>query len=270
MLDNLRRQRRIYNLLRTERNQRAEVLKYIFFHELGVKRQVSLLVNGFRFHLRTATPDLSVILSCMKEEFRSLAFAFGADEEGLIIDAGGYIGAAAVALSIMFPRMTIVTVEPSTENISILKLNTSSFENIHVEQAAILDSRAEEFVQLFDPNDGEWSFTVLESFGAKSHTPIDKIPAISISRILEKYNFKEINILKMDVEGGEIDILKNPSWLASTKILVVELHERLVTGCEAAFFASNRGRFIYQDSGEKVVSVGSSYFNEGHFVSRGC
>ena len=53
------------------------------------------------------------------------------------------------------------------------------------------------------------------------------------------YSINEIDILKLDVEGAEKDIFsKNIDWIPKVKLLIVELHDRIVPGCSREFFAS--------------------------------
>ena len=67
-------------------------------------------------------------------------------------------------------------------------------------------------------------------------------------------------VFKMDIEGSEFFLFQQNDWLEKTSILVVELHERIISGCEQAFKDANKSRFIIKSSGEKWISVGKLYF----------
>ena len=66
------------------------------------------------------TPDLEVALQTLTEEFSAAALPFGIGFNDLIVDAGGYIGTAAIALARMFPGGTIVSLEPEPRNLRCL------------------------------------------------------------------------------------------------------------------------------------------------------
>ena len=55
-------------------------------------------------------------------------------KHGLIIDAGGYLGTAAIAFSEAYPDATVVTIEPSPENFALLVQNTAAYPNIRAAQ----------------------------------------------------------------------------------------------------------------------------------------
>ncbi len=81
------------------------------------------------------------------------------------------------------------------------------------------------------------------------------IPAISISEIMSKFGAEDIDVLKIDIEGSEIEILnKHHDWLDSVKTLFIELHDRFQPGCtEALRNALNNYTYDESVSGESIV-----------------
>lgn len=73
--------------------------------------------------VREDTPDTDIVRSCFSGEFECLRYLLPKNYQGLIIDAGAYIGASSIALSKLFKAATIVAVEPSDDNFQILKMN---------------------------------------------------------------------------------------------------------------------------------------------------
>jgi hypothetical protein len=51
-----------------------------------------------------------------------------------------------------------------------------------------------------------------------------EVPAITIFEILEKYGLTEVDLLKVDIEGAEQEIFKNPEFLSRVGLGVIELH----------------------------------------------
>jgi len=67
---------------------------------------------------------------------------------------------------------------------------------------------------------------------------------------------KHIDVLKLDIEGGEYDLLTNSlSDLKTIDIVIAELHERIAPNTEKKFFQFSKDRIIFKDNSEKYISV---------------
>jgi hypothetical protein len=65
------------------------------------------------------------------------------------------------------------------------------------------------------------------------------IPAVPISSLMNKYNWQEVDIVKMDIEGAEKEVFANNNafeWLSKTKLLIIELHDNYVANCSKTLF----------------------------------
>jgi len=254
--------RQEFDLFRAlHRENSLSVLQQLWIAEATHRRElVPVHIEGEEIFVRPGTPDLDVARWTLGGEFHSLSLAYPKDQEGLILDAGGYIGTAAIALSKLYPKATVATVEPSSDNFAVLSRNIAAHPRIHAHQAALVTPDSLRVRTLRNRGSGEWGFNIIENFTDTSASVIEEVATVTLDELLETYGAKRILILKMDIEGAEYPLLCQPGWLNGTNILVIELHERLVAGCAAAFAHANRDRFIYSD-GEKFVSVGSIYFS---------
>jgi FkbM family methyltransferase len=243
-----------------KQNSIQKLVSYCVYSWLGRIKILTFRIYGQYIFVRTNTPDLRVALSSLGSEFSSLEKAYPKSKNGLILDAGGYIGTAALSLATMYPEATVVTIEPSSDNFVILKKNIAGKNNIYAENAALIPEKSNGNVALKSRGTGHWGFTIVENPNDRHASPVENVCGVSIEDILEKYGFSDILILKMDIEGGEHALLQQPNWLSKTQIFVVELHERIVSGCETAFQASNADRFIYKANGEKYFSIGKNFF----------
>ena len=236
-------------------------LAVAFKDSFKIRQLVTVRVFGCDVTIRTSTPDIEVARSTLGGEFESASASYPKESKGLIVDAGGYIGTAAIAFARMYPAATIVTVEASGENFRVLQQNVARYPNIKAFHAALVPFASEKTVQLFSRGTGEWGFSVISD--AKDGTAIfsQEVATLDVPTILSKFGHSSIMILKMDIEGAELGFLSAPkTWLPITGIYLVELHERIIKGCEAAFLESSRGRFIYKLSGEKFASVNPEHF----------
>ena len=214
---------------------------------LRVRRRRRVDLFGFALTIRTGAPDLAVAIDSLGDEFAPLAGL--ADPAGLIVDAGGYIGTAALKLAALFPQSRIICLEPSPENLALLRENTARVGNIVVMAAALAATRGEAVLR--DAGSGEWGFSIATGMGAE----LARVPTVTIADILAHEDRDRLFVLKLDVEGAERDILAaSAGWLDRTEIVIAELHEGLAPGATAAFGAATRGRHNRRLPGEKVIS----------------
>ena len=225
----------------------------------GARWLVSLLTNrhpvrvrlaGRRVTVRPVTPDLEVARSCFSGEFDSLFGALPTLRHGLIIDAGGYIGTVAIAFAEAYPQATILTLEPDARNFAILKRNIRPYPNIVAIQKALSDKSAA--LPLRDRGTGEWGDTVVPDPADRKATIVAEVECTTLAELVSGRTDQSIDILKMDIEGGEYALLAAADeWLGSTQAVCAELHHRIVPGCIAAWEDRMRGRRNIKLNGEK-------------------
>ena len=158
-----------------------------------------------------------------------------------IIDGGAYVAYSSIFFSHNFPDAIVVAVEPEESNFLILEKNTSQYPNIKRINAGIWNKKT--FLKIRDLGVGHYGFLVEEVNGKEDNS----IKAITISDILSKFNYKDIDILKLDTEGAEKDIFASnfDDWLSRTKIIIIELHDFNRDGCTKTFYSAiNNYNFI--------------------------
>lgn len=57
--------------------------------------------------------------------------------------------------------------------------------------------------------------------------------------IMNMYDMDHIDIIKLDIEGAEIEVFDDSCerWIDKTKIVIVELHDRYRMGCSVAVYS---------------------------------
>jgi FkbM family methyltransferase len=196
---------------------------------------------------------LIVAIESLSGELNLLRFVLPRDFEGLIVDAGGYIGTSSIALHRMYPKAKIVSIEPSASNLKVLKKNVAPFEGISVFNGALV-GKPDTDVAFYDPGEREWGFTTSASHvGASSENIIAMVTSITLQELVVAYG--DIGVLKLDVEGAEAEILRLKGDVDKAWVVFVELHDRFVEGCEDAFWTFSEDRIVIKDSGEKYLSI---------------
>ena len=138
-------------------------------------------------------------------------------------------------------------VEPEQSNFRLLLRNTRQFGNIKPFNAGVWRSKALLVIQ--DSNVETWSFRVTESTSGRG------IPALGVSDIMAACGMTNIDVLKLDIEGSEIEVLQSSAdWIDKIGCLIIELHDRFRPGCTQALQeALQEHTFERSRSGESVV-----------------
>jgi len=215
---------------------------------------VRVAINGHPILLRASSNDISIALENLSGEFDELIARMPELTHGLIIDAGGYLGTAAIALAEAYPAATIVTIEPSPENFALLRRNTASYANI-VPCNKALGGRSGH-AELKDRGYGYAGLTVSDPTDSRLDSVIARVERVTIAELLEQFGCDGIDILKLDIEGGEVELLNgNIDWLERTGAICIELHDRIVPGCSGVWTKVTAGRRNTKLKGEKYLSL---------------
>lgn len=153
----------------------------------------------------------------------------------LIIDGGANVGYSSAYFLSRYPTAKVLAVEPDTRNFKQLQRNLAPFgERAQLLEAGIWSHRANLVVSIGEYRDGrEWATQVRECrFGEKPD-----VQAVSVGDLLEMSGHDFIDILKLDIEGSEVEVFARnyEKWLDKVGIFVVELHDE---ECERAFYAA--------------------------------
>ena len=165
-----------------------------------------------------------------------------------IVDCGAYSGCSNLYFANKYPNATVVALEAEESNYRMLLKNTCSYANVHCTWGAIWSKRAQ--VTVFNPEAENWSFRVRECAPGES-----SIQGITVEDLLSRYDREFIDILKLDVEGSEMELLSSDTaWLNRINVLIVELHERYAPGVTEAFRkAISHFSFNQEKKGENIV-----------------
>ena len=203
---------------------------------------VKVQLPGFEHSLwaRAGTSDVETF----EEVFltRQYDLPFAGFEPTHILDLGANVGYASVYFASRWPQARILAVEPATGNIDLLARNTRAWNRITCLQAAVWSRPA--WVQVANPKDEPNAYRMSESLDSDK----ENIPAYTIAQLIARLGCERLDLLKMDVEGAEAEIFQNGTeWLDRIKVLIVELHDRIVPGCAQALYSALQGRRFQQE-----------------------
>eukprot|EP00850_Spirogloea_muscicola_P014472 SM000104S09342 [mRNA] locus=s104:282178:283724:+ [translate_table: standard] len=208
-----------------------------------------------------------------------------------VLDAGANVGYATLLFGLMWPDAHVVAVEASAANFRVLRLNAQWLPNAVLLRAGLYDrSAAMLLVNGSQATREGWQYILRERRPEDDHrgggggSPVRTVTVCTLLRLLGLPGF---DFVKMDIEGSEREVFTprptavataplaarhdrghgDPSstghsagydpasWLASTKLLSVEVHDRMKEGCRAAMEAALTAgsRFYPVRSGEYAV-----------------
>ncbi|MFN4080091.1 MAG: FkbM family methyltransferase [Saprospiraceae bacterium] len=193
---------------------------------LKQKPRIWMPMIGQYIYLRSGTSDEWLLYQI----FSKKQYHIKVEQCSTIVDLGANIGLSALYLGRLHPKARVVCVEPDADNFHILKENIGKSPQVICVNAAIgaVEGRAD---LAFDSKNEPWATrTILSEDGS--------VRVISMNQLIADYQIERVDILKIDIEGSELDMFsKNyEHWLSITNLIVIELHEHLAAGCGQQFF----------------------------------
>ena len=214
-------------------------------------------IRNCTIHVRPGTADFLTAETNLWREFEHLR-PFSNRLSGMqVLDAGGYIGTSTLALRAVFPDLETTTVEPSSQNLALLRLNTKNMTNLRTIHGALASGDGE--VEVFSRKNGEIGNTIIPSNSSEGYSLGLKevVQGYSLSRIVDLHG--PIGVLKLDIEGAEKAVFeKSKEILATIPIIVCELHDRIEPGCTKALMTIIKEGDIVSWNGEKVTIIRES------------
>lgn len=203
-----RRLARFYAYILTVREGIGLIWVLVFGKGVAVHHFKSLL-HPFAFRL--TDEDKHVVFgNLIKREM--LAGPLPADAR-FIVDAGGYIGDSAALFLSRYPKATCLVLEPGLAY-DLASRNLEPYgPRAILRRAALMGS------------DGNFRVIEAETGSRVIPDPAGTVAAITMAEAIKLSPHGIIDILKVDIEGAEVDLFTAPCpWLASVRCVTIELH----------------------------------------------
>jgi len=173
-------------------------------------------------HLRGASSDMYTLQEIMIRQVYAGLREY-VPECRTIVDLGANIGLASLYLASMYPESHIVAVEPFAENIAVLRGNLSRL--IQGGRATVLQSAAwsrSTNLEFGMPNPGAYDSGTMRECEDETESTIR---GMTVDEIMDRANFNSIDILKVDIEGAEVQLFEgDTSWLKRVANIAIEFH----------------------------------------------
>ncbi|GEL44556.1 hypothetical protein MEX01_51470 [Methylorubrum extorquens] len=197
----------------------------------------AVIIEGFPrpIELRMGTSDLPTYYQVFKRFDYDIPLPFIPET---IVDLGANIGLAAVYFHVRWPSARIVAVEPDPANARQLRRNFGELPQVEILQAAVWFEDSKLFLVDKDKKGNDldfWGRQITSSEVEKSAREI-AIDAVTIPSVIDRFDLKRIDLLKIDIEGAELELFSHNAdqWLKCVRAVFVETHDRFRPGSDAA------------------------------------
>lgn len=214
--------------------------------------------QGYSYIMRSGTSDCSVFAEVvLKGEYDLLVGLTKRNNIHVrsVLDAGANCGFTSIHLSGKFPEANFICIEPDVDNFSMLSRNIELNRLSRLKGLkAALSSTDGWMEQVYAEDQEHWGRKFMTKDGAGS------VEAFTVERIMQEQGLHEIDVMKIDIEGGEVSLFTDvgPSFLARTKLVVVEVHEiafrEVLHGVlkNYGFFSFDQGSLVYGVRGDLI------------------
>lgn len=194
-------------------------------------------LRGESIAIRRGTTDAQVAWYVLSQ--RAQLLPSGHDALASIVDLGANIGVSAALFAVLNPEARILAVEPDADNAELCRANTLPWrDRCTVVEAAVWASPGE--VHLVGNRPDSLRVQADATSGGR------KVDTIATAELIERAAVRgRVDFVKMNVEGTEAALLREPEWLSSVDAIRVEVHPPYsIADCaadlEAAGFAVRR------------------------------
>jgi FkbM family methyltransferase len=176
-------------------------------------------------HLRIDTSDFCAYRDVLI--FKSKSYDPGIPDlhPRIIVDVGAHIGMASILFALRYPTARIIALEPEPSNFAALTRNTAPYKTISPIQAALWREDGE--ATLGESNaHPKGDFQIVEQ-GRQ------RVRAITMETLMRESGIDSIDLLKVDIEGAEIEVFECCPWIEKVRVMAIELHDRMRLECSA-------------------------------------
>lgn len=202
--------------------------------------------SGYSVDVRPGTCD---VITYYDVVVRELYGRMPIDSVATVIDCGANIGMASAYMLSRFPSSHVWAIEPDPTNFDLCARNLEQFgERAHLLRAAICGHSQP--VKAALTLAGTWASTVV------STTTDDPgaFEGIGMDDLLTRLGLPRVDLLKIDIEGAEVDVFSSGPlhWLDRIGCIEVELESRAAE--EFFFGALSRRGFTFSRFGDIVIA----------------
>jgi FkbM family methyltransferase len=183
-------------------------------------------------YLRVRTSDISLYKDILLRKEYDLGLKDFSPRT--IVDAGANCGMATLYFANRYPNAKIIAVEPVASNYAALVKNVSAYPNVVPVHAALWNKDGKISLCSTGLDDDWWAFKTYEGGD-------NQVRSITMRTLMTETGIDSIDLLKMDVEGAEVEAFEQSDWMSGVQVVVIELHDNIKPGCRATVTSAAKG-----------------------------
>jgi len=171
--------------------------------------------------------SLKTFLQLFKEKDHNMIPNFLSKSDLTIIDLGANEGFYTLKAKELSPKSKIISVEPNPYAFRTLKSNVkyNRLKNVITVNKAVTSKNGKITFEIVKGKSTVGSTKVYEKYRIAYEIEKIRINSITLECLCKKFKIDKIDLLKMDVEGSELDILKSSEKILSkVKKAIIEYH----------------------------------------------
>ena len=221
----------------------------------------------FRFFIKKDSSDSRVFEQIiLNEEYKTVVDEIRKRNIKVetILDLGANIGLSSIYLSAYLSPSKIIALEPSKSTFNRLEGNVEHIVNIICIQKGIWSKNSFLKPDLSFRDGQDWSFRLVED----TQKGNEGIEVTTINQLCIDKNISMLDLVKMDIEGGEAEIFKNGKldWLDRTKVIALEIHDEFECR-ELIEGILNDKKFELMHSGELTIGFNQELLGESKYIN---
>jgi len=237
--------------------QRLEA-RNIHGQRIGSDIKIDTEINGQNrsFLLQRKSSDTRVFEQIIAdEEYARIVEIFKKKNAPIntFVDAGANVGLTSAYIQSFYPEAKTICLEPSSNTMARLKCNLElNSMNAKYYEKGLWSSDDTLYADNSFRDKQDWSFRLTNVPNGG-----EKIEVISMGTILSENEINTIDLLKVDIEGGEKELFEDPKideWLSKVQVIAIEIHDEF--DCREAIESKIASSgFTIEHSGELTIGV---------------
>jgi FkbM family methyltransferase len=171
--------------------------------------------------------DNDADVAVLREVFTQNSYDTTCVDPKIVVDLGSHVGSSVLFFTRRFPAARVLAVEADPRNYRKLVRNVGHLPQVTALNLAVSDKTGD--TEMFSAGglDSWKSSTVGE---ATPFSTVVRVQADTLDSILKRSNITEVDLLKIDVEGAEMQVLRAFDGLSRVRRIVGEAHPDLMGG----------------------------------------
>ncbi|MBI5606383.1 MAG: FkbM family methyltransferase [Deltaproteobacteria bacterium] len=265
----------LYNQTKDDESLRAlttilQQRQYVYEHNrfIGGDTLSSLNLDRYRVWFRgcSAFSTLEVYYEIFKEENHFLLPEFSGLNETVVIDIGANEGFYALKIKERNPACRVICVEPNPYLFEVMQNNVESnrLNNIELVNKALAANQGTsrfDIIKEIGPIGGRGLKLVDRPWLREEFIRSIQVETATLDDLFARFDLPGAGILKIDVEGMELEVLDGArTCLALVDKVVIERHSRNLRDGVVDFLTAHGFRLVYEEDPDITRYYGDLYF----------